>query len=94
MLIKRSMDYKLLVTSFNIDAFIKRKRALLDKFNQPIEDVNEFSFRNLFSRVTVISPSKVIFHLGFIDHDIKKESYLEGEILYIFRRVRKHLSFI
>ncbi len=87
------MDYKSLVASFNINAFIKHKRALLNKFNQPIENVNVFPFRDLFSRVTVISPSKVVFHLIFIDHDIKKESYLEGKIPYIFRRGKKTLEF-
>ncbi len=85
LLIERSKYYKLLATSYNTRAFIKRKRTLLDKFNEPIKDINEFSFRDLFNRVTVISPSKVVFHLGFIDHDIEKEPYLQGTVPYLFR---------
>ncbi len=85
LLIERSKYYKLLATTYNIDAFIKTKRAVLDKFNQPINDINEFPFRELFSQATVLSPSSVVFHLGFVDHNIKKEPYLDGEFLYKFR---------
>ncbi len=84
-LIERSEYYKLLATSYNIDAFIKKKRALLEKFNEPIDDVNEFPFKELFSQATVLSPSSVVFHLGFINHNTKKEPYLNGEFPYKFR---------
>ena len=93
LLIERSKYYKLLATSYNIEAFVKRKRALLEKFNDPVEDVNEFPFRELFSGVTVLSPSEVVFHLGFIDHNIEKEPYLESTVPYIFRRGKKTLTF-
>ncbi len=84
-LIERSKYYKLLATSYNIDAFVKKKRAVLDKFNQPVNDINEFPFRELFSQATVLSPSSVVFHLGFINHNTKKEPYLNGELPYNFR---------
>lgn len=93
LLIERSKYYKLLATTYNIEAFIKRKRALLEKFNEPTSDVNEFPFRELFSGVTVLSPSEVVFHLGFIDHDIEKEPYLESTVPYIFRRGKKTFTF-
>ena len=93
LLIERSKYYKMLATTYNTRAFVKRKRALLEKFNDPIEDINEFPFRDLFSGVTVLSPSEVVFHLGFIDHDIEKEPYLESTVPYIFRREKKTFTF-
>lgn len=93
LLVERSKYYKMLATSYNVEAFIKRKRALFEKFNQPIGNVNDFPFRDLFSQVTVLSPSVVIFHLGFIDNEIKKESYLQGTIPYKFRRSNKTFDY-
>ena len=69
--IERFKYYKPLANYYNIESFIKRKRALLEKFNHPIHTISDFPFRDLLSQVTALSPNAVVFHLGFIDNDIK-----------------------
>ncbi len=85
--------YKELVTTLNVDAFVKQKRVILQTFNEPIKSIDEFPFRDFFSHCEVTNKEEIIFYLGFPIDDRKKEPHFEGEVPFVIRKTNHTLNF-
>ncbi|MDF2699999.1 MAG: hypothetical protein K0Q49_1555 [Haloplasmataceae bacterium] len=78
-----------LLTKYNVDAYVLKIKNLIKSYKS-ISKVEEFPFRELFTKVIVESRDNIIFIIGkrdnFSDMDFDNSGILNGEITYSVRK--------
>ncbi|MDD2575191.1 MAG: recombinase family protein [Acholeplasmataceae bacterium] len=94
LLITDSNIYKELATSLNIVKFIDVRKKILSKHFDPIMDLDEFPFREFFSKGVVYSRENITFKLGFNDNNSKdSEALVIGETPFVIRKTNNKLKY-
>jgi site-specific DNA recombinase len=80
-----------LLTKLNVDAFVNKIKNLIKPFKS-ITNVDEFPFRELFSKVIVESRDNIGFVIGrsrnYNNIQLKQQGVLNGSIDYVIRKSR------
>ena len=86
--------YKKLATSLNINKFIEDRKKLLSKHFNLISDINDFNFRDFFSKVIVYSREHISFKLGFNNNEADDlEPLVSGEVPFTIRKTEYLLKY-
>ncbi|QVK17497.1 recombinase family protein [Mycoplasmatota bacterium] len=79
-----------LLTKYNVKSFIQKTKILLNPYKSKIKTVDEFPFKELFSKVIVKSRYNIIFVIGknhdFKDINLDQPGILAGEVDYQIRK--------
>jgi site-specific DNA recombinase len=87
--IKKVNLENMLLTTYNVDAFLLKIKNLIKQYKQISTD-DEFPFRELFSKIIVANRNDIFFVIGkrdnFNDLDLDQSGILIGEVDYLIRK--------
>jgi DNA invertase Pin-like site-specific DNA recombinase len=79
-----------IIVDLNVDNFLVNIKSSLKNYNSPITSIDEFPYKQFFSKIVVLERNKIIFVIGKRDDyeniNLIKELCLPGSIQY---RIRK-----